>query len=87
MSIKTIPLSRLQDNLQATLNECADSGDTVVVELPDRRLVTIQSLDASGDDSIVDDLLRSNPAFRALVARSKTSPRRPFTPAASQSTT
>ena len=85
MSIKTIPLSRLQDSLQATLNECADSGDTVVVELPDRRLVTIQSLDAPEDDSLVDDLLQSNPAFRAMVARSKAGPRRPFLPAPTES--
>ena len=26
MNIKTIPLSRLETELQATLNECADSG-------------------------------------------------------------
>jgi hypothetical protein len=81
MSIKTIPLSRLQDSLQATLNECADSGDTVVVELPDRRLITIQSLDAPEDDSLVDDLLQSNAEFQAMVARSKAGPRRPFVPA------
>ena len=78
MSIKTIPLSRLQDSLQATLNECADPGDTVVVELPDRRLVTIQSLDAAEDDSLIDDLLQSNPGFRAMIARSKAGPRRAF---------
>lgn len=81
MSIKTIPLSRLQDNLQQTLNDCADSGDTVVVELPDRRLVTIQSLNAPEDDALVDNLLQSNPAFQAMVARSKTGTRRAFIPA------
>jgi hypothetical protein len=80
MSIKTIPLSRLQDSLHATLNECADSGDTVVVELPDQRLVTIQSLDAAEDDSLIDDLVQTNPKFRAMIARSKAGPRRPFLP-------
>jgi len=34
MAIKTIPLSRLEANLKTTLNECADSGQTVVVEMP-----------------------------------------------------
>ena len=35
MGIKTFPLSRLEANLQATLSECADSGEPVVVEMPD----------------------------------------------------
>jgi hypothetical protein len=78
MGIKTIPLSRLEAELRATLNECADTGQAVVVELPDQRLIAIQSLDAAQDDSLVDDLLQSNPAFQALVAKSKTGPRKPF---------
>jgi len=45
MAIKTIPLSRLETDLKKTLNECADSGQTVVVEMPDQRLLAIQSLD------------------------------------------
>jgi hypothetical protein len=45
MGIKTIPLSRLEADLRGTLNECADSGSTVVVELPDQRLVAIRPLD------------------------------------------
>jgi len=80
MGIKTIPLSRLEANLRATLSECADSGQAVVVELPDHRLIAIQALQAADDDSLVDDLLQSNPAFQALVARSKAGPRKPFTP-------
>jgi hypothetical protein len=43
MDIKTIPLSRLETNLQATLNECADSGQAFVVELPGRRFIAILS--------------------------------------------
>jgi hypothetical protein len=50
----------------------------LVVELPDQRLLAIQSLDASEDDSLMDELLASNPKFQALVAKSKTSPRKPF---------
>jgi len=35
MATKTIPLSRLEKDVRATLNECADSGDALVVELPE----------------------------------------------------
>jgi hypothetical protein len=78
MGIKTIPLSRLETDLRATLSECADSGEPVVVELPDQRLIAIQALEPAEDDSLIDDLLQSNPAFRALVAKSKAGPRQPF---------
>ena len=78
MAIKTIPLSRLETDLKKTLNECAESGQTLVVELPDQRLLAIQSLDPSEDDSLMDELLASNPRFQALVAKSKASPRKPF---------
>jgi c-di-GMP-binding flagellar brake protein YcgR len=78
MNIKTMPLSRLEANLRATLNECADSGQAVVVELPDQRLITIQAMDVAEDDSLVDDLLQSDPAFQELVAKSKAGPRKPF---------
>jgi hypothetical protein len=79
MAIKTIPLSRLKANLKATLDECADSGEAVVVKMPDRRLIAIQSLDSAADDSLIDDLVASNPAFRAMVSKSKASPRKPLT--------
>lgn len=82
MSIKTIPLSQLEMNLKKTLNECAASGETVVIEMPDQSLLAIQSLEPNGDDSLIDDLLASNPEFRSLVAKSKASDRRPFPPAA-----
>jgi len=62
------------------LVECADSGDAVVVTLPDQRLVAIQALETAEDDSLVDDLLQSNPEFQALVAKSKAGPRKPFPP-------
>jgi hypothetical protein len=78
MAIKTIPLSRLETDLKKTLNECAASGDTVVVEMPDQRLLAIQSLDPHEDDSLTDELLASNPRFQALVAKSKAGPRKPF---------
>ena len=78
MAIKTIPLSRLETDLKETLTECAESGETVVVEMPDHRLLAIQSLDPQEDDSLIDELLASNPKFQALVAKSKASPRKPF---------
>ena len=79
MAIKTIPLSRLETDLKKTLNECADSGEIVIVEMPDQRLLAIQSLDPHEDDSLIDELLASNPKFQTLVAKSKASPRKRFT--------
>ncbi len=80
MAMKTIPLSRLETNLEQMLSECADSGQAIVVELPDHRLLTIRSLDADQDDSLIDDLLATNERFRELLAKSKASPRKPFRP-------
>ncbi|MGH7173645.1 MAG: hypothetical protein ACRELF_21555 [Gemmataceae bacterium] len=78
MAIKTIPLSRLETDLHKTLNECAESGETVVVELPDQRLLAIQPLEPREEDSLIDEVLQTNPKFQALVAKSKASPRKPF---------
>jgi hypothetical protein len=78
MGIKTISLSRLGTDLEKTLSECAESGQTLVVELPDRRLLAIQSLDPDEDDALMDELLASDPKFQALVAKSKAGRRRPF---------
>ena len=78
MPITTIPLSRLETELAKTLNECAESGQTVVVEMPDQRLLTIQPLDPQEDDTLMDELLASNSKFQALVAKSKASPRKRF---------
>ncbi len=78
MAIKTIPLSRLETDLEKTLNECAESGETIVVEMPNQRLLAIQPLEPHEDDTLMDELLASNPKFQALVAKSKASPRKPF---------
>jgi hypothetical protein len=80
MSTKTIPLSRLEADPVGALRACADSGQPVVIELPDHRLVALQPLEPTDDDPLVEELLASNPAFQALVARSKASPRKPFKP-------
>jgi hypothetical protein len=78
MAIKTIPLSRLETDLRKTLDQCAKSGETVVVELPDQRLLAIQPLEPQEDDSLIDELIQANPKFQALVAKSRASPRKPF---------
>lgn len=82
MDIKTIPLVRLEANLRATLAECADSGEAVFIEMPDQRLLAIQPLDSIESESLIDDLLQSNPAFQALVTKSKAGNRKPFVPSA-----
>jgi hypothetical protein len=80
MDIEMIPLSQLQTDPQNLLNECCDTGRPIVVKLPDHRLVAIQSIEPNdSDDSLVSDLLESNPSFRALVEKSKASPRKIFT--------
>lgn len=78
MDIKTIPLSRLETELRPTLEKCVDSGQTAIVELPDRRLVVIQSFDPMEDVDLGHELLETNTAFQALVAKSRASPRPPF---------
>jgi hypothetical protein len=79
MSIETIPLSQLQMNPQGLLSECCDTGRPIIVELPDHRFVSIQSIEPGDvDDSLVDDLIASNAMFRALIQRSKQSPRKDF---------
>jgi hypothetical protein len=80
MGIKTIPLSRLETDLRKTLNDCADSGQVLFVELPDDRVLAIQPLDPTEDDDLINELIESNPKFRALLAKSKASPREPFIP-------
>jgi hypothetical protein len=80
MAIKTVPLSRLETDLLGMLNECADSGQVLVVELPGHRHVAIQPLEPTEDDDLTSELLESNPAFQALIAKSKASPHEPFVP-------
>ena len=79
MNIEVIPLSELQTDTPGLLAKCCDSGQAVVVELPDHRLVAIQPLDIDDeDDSLVSDWIETNAAFRALLERSRASARKPF---------
>ena len=80
MPIKTIPLSQLEADPRGTLRECADSGQALVIELPDHRLIALQPLEPAEDDEFISDLLESNAEFQALVAQSKAGARKPFLP-------
>jgi hypothetical protein len=73
---KVIPLSDLQADPEGVLRRCYDSGQTLVVELPDRGLIAIHAIDA--DEDLVNQLIEHNPAFRSLLAKSIASPREPF---------
>ena len=79
--MRIIPVTQLESGLRATLNQCAETGEALVVEMPDGKLLLIERLDVQQGDSRVDDLLATNPDFRELVAQSMASPRRPFPPA------
>jgi len=50
----------------------------VLVELPDHRLVALQPIQGNDTDSLIDELLASNTALQALLAKSKAGPRKPF---------
>jgi len=78
MDIKRIPLSWLGRTLR---------GLRVSVAIPAKRWssrgLTIdwwrsRAWSRAIDDTLVDELLESDPAFRALIAKSKASPRGPF---------
>ena len=71
-------LSRLGTELEKTLNECAESGQTVVVEMPDKRLLTIQpAFDPQTDDNLMDELLASTKRLSADPRNPKPA-RKPF---------
>jgi hypothetical protein len=76
MDSKVIPLSDLQADPEGVLRRSYDAGQILVVELPDRGLISIRPLEE--DDDLVDELIEHNPAFRELLARSIASPREPF---------
>ena len=80
MDYETIPLSRLETALRATLDDCVTSGRWVIVELPDNRRIAIQPLGdgVQGDDELVNNLIEHNAAFRAMLERSDASGTVPF---------
>ncbi len=78
MDTRVILLRELQTDTEGYLRRCVDSGQALVVELPDHRVVTIQPL--GQDDDLISELIEHNPAFRDLLARSAAGPRKPFQP-------
>jgi hypothetical protein len=76
MDTRIISLSDLQADLEGVLGRCYDSGEPLVVELPDRGLVAIQPVDA--EDDLANNLIEHNPAFRELLSKSLASGREPF---------
>jgi hypothetical protein len=76
MDTKLTPLSNFQADPTGVLQRCFDSGETLVVELPDRGLISIRPV--PDDDDLLNQLIEHNPAFRKLLAKSIASPREPF---------
>jgi hypothetical protein len=76
MDTTVIPLSDLQADPEGVLTRCYDSGQSLVIELPNRGLISIQPVES--DDDLINDLIEHNPAFRALLEKSLASPRVPF---------
>jgi hypothetical protein len=78
MDTKVIRIEELEANLRGNLEKCYNSGEALVVELPGHGLLTIQPADE--DDDLVNELIEHNEAFRAMLAKSAVSPRKPFRP-------
>jgi hypothetical protein len=76
MDTRVIPLSDLQADPEGILSRCYDTRQSLVVELPNHGLVSIQPVEP--DDDLVDDLIERNPKFRALLEKSLASGREPF---------
>jgi hypothetical protein len=75
MDTKVIPRSDLLADAEGVLSRCYDSGQPLIVELPNRGLISIRPVD---EDDLVIQLIEHNPAFRELLAKSIASPREPF---------
>ena len=78
MDTKVIRIEELEANLRGSLQKCYESSEPLFIELPDHGVVAIQPVDE--DDDLVNDLIAHNEAFRAMLARSAASPRKPFRP-------
>src|SRR6266699_3078414 len=61
MATKVIPVKDLKKDPETLLRKCCDSGEQLVVELPDHRKVTIKALE--DEDDLIDDLTQHDSAF------------------------
>ena len=79
MDIEVTSLSQLLEAPEDLLSRYTGPDRTLVVELPDHRLVAIQLLEPDDEEgSLVSDLLETDARFWALVERSRMSPRKDF---------
>jgi hypothetical protein len=76
MDTRVISLSELLADPEGVLNRCYQSGQPLVVKLPNHGLVSMQPVES--DDDLANDLIEHNPAFRALLEKSLASGREPF---------
>jgi hypothetical protein len=53
-----------------------DSGEPLIVELPEKGLISIRPLEE--DDELFNQLIEHDAVFRDLLAKSVASPREPF---------
>lgn len=76
MTTKVISLNEFEHGWRSVLESCTEPGQSVVIELPNQRRVSIQNWDE--DDDLIDRLLENNAEFREMAQKSFAGPRRPF---------
>lgn len=76
MTTKVISLNEFEQGLRGVLESCTEPGQSVVIELPNQRRVSIQNWDE--EDDLIDRLLENNAEFREMAKKSFAGPRRPF---------
>ena len=84
MTTKVISLDEFEHGLRGVLESCSLPGQSVVIELPNQRRVSIQNWDE--DDGLIDRLLENNSELRDMTQKSFAGPRRPL-PLPNNSTT
>lgn len=78
MTTKVMTLNEVPSQTEEFLRRCCDDGQSLVIELPDHRRVSVQMHDA--EDDLIDRLIDKNTAFRRLLGKSQASPLLPFPP-------
>ncbi len=78
MTTKVMTLNDVPTKTEDFLRRCCDDGQTLVIELPDHRRLSVQIHD--DEDDLIDRLIETNVAFRQLLEKSQASPLLPFPP-------
>lgn len=76
MTTKVISLDEFEQRLRGVLESCSEPEQSVVIELPNQRRVSIQNWDE--DDDLIDRFLENNAEFRDMTQRSFAGTRQPF---------